>query len=144
MSLIFEIDEETLIRILEKKVKMPEDVREKIVSNIAQASSDRIKEKIPVDEGVTEKYWQPSPIRNYVTQSWMTVSFEPKSFGNVGKKGNWRRRTASNTGWGWGWLSMFNRKNRKNYDWYRPEIRKEKQIIQKELKRAVKNYYNNK
>ena len=117
MSLIFEIDEETLIRILEKKVKMPEDVRERIVSNIAQASSDRIKEKIPVDEGVTKKYWKPSPIRNYVTQSWMTVSFESKKFGKVGKKNNWiQRKDADELGWGWGWLGMFNRRNKKNYE----------------------------
>lgn len=144
MGFEFQIDEETFLKVLAEKVDFPNKARDEIVGKVAQKASDNIEKKIPVDEGVTKSFWYPSPIRTYVDQSWMTVSFAPKKFGDVGsnKKG-WNQRTASNTGWGWGWLGMFNRNNKKSYDWLRPAIAHEKSKILRELKQEVKDYYKN-
>ena len=147
MGFEFQIDEETFLKVLAEKVDFPNEARDGIVGKVAQKASDNIKEKIPVDEGVTKSFWYPSPIRTYVDQSWMTVSFAPKKFGKAGEKdnkGKWiQRKHADELGWGWGWLGMFNRRNKKSYDWLKPAIAHEKSKILRELKQEVKDYYKN-
>lgn len=142
MSLTFELDVETFLRILDEKVDLPNDVRDAIVDMVGQQASDNILKKIPVDEGVTKSFWYPSSVRTYVDQSWMTVFFDPKRFGDVGnKKKGWNQRTASNTGWGWGWLSNYDPRNDKSFMWLNQAIREEKGTIKKKLKREVESYY---
>lgn len=144
MTMNFELDIETLAKIIEEKAKLPPEVRDGIVAEVGQGASERIESKIPIDTGITASYWYPSTVRSYDDQSWMTVSFDPYSFGNVGsKKKGWNQRNGSNSGWGWGWLSCFDPRNGISYMWLPKAIRSEKNKIKKELKSEVENYYKN-
>ena len=139
----FELDVETLAKIIEEKAKLPPEVRDEIVASVGQSASDRIESKIPIDTGITASFWYPSSVRTYDDQSWMTVSFDPKRFGDVGsRKRGWNQRSGSNSGWGWGWLSCFDPRNGISYQWLPKAIRAEKNKIKKELKSEVENYYN--
>lgn len=138
----FEIDIEAFKKIIEDKVKLPPEVRDSIVAEVGQEASERIEKKIPIDTGISASYWYPSSVRTYDDQSWMTVSFDPKKFGDVGnKKRGWKQRTSSNSGWGWAWLSCYDPRNGLSYMWLPKAIRAEKRKIKKDLKSKVKDYY---
>lgn len=145
MSIKFGISVEAVFDAFKEKLELPPEVRDEIVESVAQQSSDTIEGKVPVDKGITKSFWYPSSVRSYVDEAWMTVSFDPKRFGDVGsKKKGWKQRSSSNTGWGWGFIDCFHPRNRKNFHWLPNAVRAEKRKIESKLEKEVKNYYKSK
>ena len=140
----FEFDMNDIRAFIEDIDMTPEDMAS-IVEKVAQAGSDNIERLVPVDLGITKKFWYPSSVRVYPNQAWETVFFDPKKFGKVGNsKSGWIQRKDTADGWGWGWIDCFHPKNRKNYMWLPQAIRKEKAKVKKQLEKEVENYISNK
>ena len=136
----FEIDMNDVLALIENLDISPEEMGA-VVDKVASAGSDRVKQKVPVDEGITKNFWYPSSVRIYPNQAWETIFFDPKKFGNVGKKGAWIQRQDTADGWGWGWISCFDPRNKKSYMWLPQEIRKEKARIKKDLEQEINNLF---
>lgn len=139
----FDVDD--LIKKIEDKVKIPEDVRNQIVIEVAEFLDNKYRNKVPVDTGRAVSNFYPSTLRVYVNATFVSVGFDPKAFGKVSngkKKPNtkWYPR-GDQKNWGHFYVSCFDPRN-PNYGWWKKQSKAAQKEAEKLIKQKVEEYYN--
>lgn len=142
MQFKLEFDEEKFIKEIEDKVTIPDEVRNRIVMEVAEEINAKYLKKIPVDTGSTMKYFRPSELRIYDNSTFVSVGFDPKKFGKVKTGKKWI--TDKNDGsWGYFYISSFY-VGHPNYGLFRKWQKSAQKDADKLLNQKIENYLNSK
>lgn len=148
-DIIVELDVEALIKEINAKVKMPDDVRNQIVREVAEYLDNKYRAKVPVDTGRAVANFHPSTLRIYTDATFVSVGFDPKAFGKVsnGKKQPktvWYPR-GNQKNWGHFYVSTFDPRNLNgHYGWWKKQQRACDREAKKLIEQKIDEYYNSK
>lgn len=142
MQFKLDFDEKKFIQDIEEKVTIPDDVRNRIVLEVADEINDKYLKKIPIDTGSTQTYFRPSQLRIYDNATFVSVGFDPKKFGKVKAGKKWI--TDKNDGsWGYFYISSFYT-GHPNFGLFRKWQKSAQKDADKLLKQKLNDYLNSK
>ena len=142
MQFKLEFDEEKFIKDIEEKVNIPDDVRNRIVLEVADEINDKYIKKIPVDTGSTKTYFKPSDLRIYDSATFVSVGFDPKKFGKVSSGKKWLTDKDDGS-WGFFYVSTFYN-GHPNFGLFRKWQKSAQKDADKLLNKKINDYLNSK